>query len=197
MTEKSPILNNPYEEPALHYATNESGELDYADIKKGRRIFTPDINVIPLKQGDQKEMFSINDFEDEYGTLIVNLLRKEIGKWRTENYPNTTRVTKELLNYWFNNPERHATKKLFFAQREAIETAIWLNEVADRSNSGQHILNEIKKAQNSVSSEPCQQLARIAFKMATGTGKTVVMGAMIVYHFFNRQEYRNDIRFAD
>jgi len=197
MSNSNPVLNNPYEEPSLHYATNEAGELDYADIQKGRRIFTPDINVIPLKQGAQKELFTINDFEEEYSSLIINLLRKEIGKWRTENYPGTTRVTKELLNYWFNNPERHAVKKLFFAQREAIETAIWLNEIADKSNSGQHILNEIKQAQSDVSAEIYQQLPRIAFKMATGTGKTVVMGAFIVYHFFNRQEYRSDTRFAD
>jgi len=197
MTDSNPILNNPYEEPALHYTTNESGELDYSNIQKGRRIFTPDINVIPVKQGDQKQMFSINDFEDEYGSLIVNLIRKEIIRWRTECYPGTTRVSKELLNYWFNNPERHAVKKLFFAQREAIETAIWLNEVADKSNSGQHILNEIRKAQCEVSTDACQQLPRIAFKMATGTGKTVVMASLIVYHFFNRQEYRNDTRFAD
>jgi len=197
MTESNPVLNNPYEEPALHYATSESGELDYSNIQKGRRIFTPDINVIPIKQGDQKDIFTINDFEEEYGTLVVNLIRKEMKKWRDENYLNTTRVTRELLNYWFNNSERHATKKLFFAQREAIETAIWLNEVADKSNSGQHILNEINKAQREVSSEHCQQLPRIAFKMATGAGKTVVMGALIVYHFFNRQEYRSDTRFAD
>jgi type III restriction enzyme len=47
------------------------------------------------------------------------------------------------------------------------------------------------------SSDPANQLARIAFKMATGTGKTVVMAALIAYHYFNRAEYRNDTRFAD
>ncbi|OHE87876.1 MAG: hypothetical protein A3G75_08820, partial [Verrucomicrobia bacterium RIFCSPLOWO2_12_FULL_64_8] len=85
---------------------------------------------------------------------------------------------------------------LFFAQREAIETGIWLNEVADRSNPGQHVLAELARVQ-AVNGDPANNLPRIAFKMATGAGKTVVMAALIVYHFCNRQEYRNDVRFAD
>jgi type III restriction enzyme len=101
------------------------------------------------------------------------------------------------LDFWFNNPERHAIKKLFYAQKEAIETAIWINEVANRTNPGQNVLNQLKSAQQSISQESHEQLPRIAFKMATGTGKTVVMATLIVYHYFNRQEYRQDTRFAD
>ena len=197
MDQRNPILNSPYEEPELHYHTNEKGELDYEGIQEGRRIFVPDINVIPTRQGAQKSVFEVNDFAEEYGQHLVNLIRKEIKNWRNSAYPNTTRVSKELLNFWFNNPDRHAIKKLFFAQRESIESAIWLNEVADRSNAGQNVLNKLNTAQKAVSPELHQQLPRIAFKMATGTGKTVVMGALILYHFFNRQEYRQDTRFAD
>ncbi len=193
----NPILNSPYEEPLLHYHTNEKGELDYEQIKEGRRIFVPDANAIPAKQGSQKGIWEVNDFEGDYGTHLVNLIRKEVSIWKKEGYKNTTRVTKELLMFWFNNPDRHAIKKLFFAQQEAIETAIWLNEVAERSNSGQNILNKLKSEQKKVSPDEHSQLPRIAFKMATGTGKTVVMGALIVYHYFNRQEYRQDTRFAD
>jgi type III restriction enzyme len=193
----NPILNSPYDQPKYHYHTNTNGELDYEQIQEGRRIFVPSINAIPTRQGNQKEIFEVNDLAADYGTHVVNLIRKEVSRWRNDSYTNTTRVTKELLNFWFNNPERHAIKKLFFAQREAIETAIWINEVAERSNAGQNILNKLKLAQKGVSPEPHQQLPRIAFKMATGTGKTVVMGALIIYHFFNRQEYRQDTRFAD
>jgi len=195
---KNPILNSPYDEPKLHYNTNSKGELDYEDIEQGRRIFIPDMGgAIPTKQGAQKDIFEANDFSEDYGTHLVNLIRNNVAKWREENYPNTTRVTKELLLFWFNNSERHAVKKLFFAQREAIETAIWLNEVAEKSNAGQNIINKIRNTQKDVSNDVYQQLPRIAFKMATGSGKTVVMGALIVYHYFNRQEYRQDTRFAD
>ncbi|WP_395043979.1 DEAD/DEAH box helicase family protein, partial [Flavobacterium sp.] len=194
----NPILNSPYDEPKLHYNTNSKGELDYEEQVKGRRIFVPDMGIsIPIKQGSQKDFFEVNDFSEDYGTHLINLIRDNVSKWRDENYPNTTRVTKELLMFWFNNTERHAVKKLFFAQREAIETAIWLNEVAEKSNAGQNIVNKIRNSQKNVSNLTHQQLPRIAFKMATGSGKTVVMGALIIYHYFNRQEYRQDTRFAD
>jgi len=197
MDSDNPILNSPYLEPSLHYATDQDGSLNYSDIRKGRRIFTTDIQVIPTRQGPQKEMFEINDFEEEYQDHLINLCRKEVGKWRVDHYPGTTRVSKELLNFWFNNPERHPHLKLFFAQQEAVETAVWLNEVAEKSNAGQHILNILQSGQNSVSNDKNDCLSRIAFKMATGTGKTVVMGCLILYHYFNRQEYRGDPRFAD
>jgi type III restriction enzyme len=197
MVSDNPILNSPYEEPKLHYDTDSEGSLDYNIKCTGRRIFKADSAVIPSRQTGQKEVFEWNEDAEEYNTHLINLSRKEVSLWRLANYPNTTRVTKELLSYWFNNPERLVTKKLFFAQREAVETAIWLNEVAEKSNAGQHILNLIRKGQNTVSENPGDQLPRIAFKMATGSGKTVVMACLICYHYFNRQEYRNDTRFAD
>jgi len=132
----------------------------------------------------------------DHGSHVVNLLRREVGAWRQAKYPQTTRITRELLQFWFLNAERDATQSLFFAQREAIETAIWLNEVAEKSNVGQHILRQLDETRK-VSASPENNLPRIAFKMATGSGKTVVMGALIAYHYFNRAEYRNDVRFAD
>ncbi|MBS1623145.1 MAG: DEAD/DEAH box helicase family protein [Bacteroidetes bacterium] len=197
MSAENPILNSPYHEPLLHYDTDSEGSLDYGRVCKGRRIFKADSAVIPTRQTGQKEVFEWNEDSEQYITHIINLCRKEVGQWRQSGYPNTTRITKELLLFWFNNPERVVTKKLFFAQQEAVETAIWLNEVAEKSNAGQHILNLLRGGQQTVSADPSDQLPRIAFKMATGSGKTVVMACLICYHYFNRQEYRNDIRFAD
>ena len=114
-------------------------------------------------------------------------MRREVGLWRTAGYPEATRVTRELLAYWFPDHDDSPVKKLFFAQREAVETAIWLNEVAGRSNAGTHILNQLREGQQAVSPHAADQLPRIAFKMATGTGKTVVMAALILYHYLNCQ----------
>ena len=202
MNTDNPILNSPYQEPKLHYATTatgtDKGSLDYTKIVEGRRIFVPETQAIPTrKTNPQEQLFEVNDFEVQYGTHLINLCRKEVGLWRTAKYPNTTRITKELLTFWFDNPERLVTKKLFFAQQEAVETAVWLNEVAEKSNAGQHILNMLRAGQQTVSENPSDQLPRIAFKMATGSGKTVVMACLICYHYFNRQEYRSDTRFAD
>lgn len=193
----NPILNSPYLEPKLHYSTAEDGSLDYEAIIESRRIFTPSGQVIPVRPGPQRSLGYAEQSTLDLDNHIVNLCRKEIGRWRGEKYPNTTRVSRELLAFWFLNPERVATKRLFFAQQEAVETAIWFNEVAEKSNAGQHILNLRQRGQQSISTEKENQLPRIAFKMATGTGKTVVMACLILYHHFNRQEYRNDTRFAD
>jgi len=194
--EKSPILNDPYKEPEQYYATDADGALNYEDIREGRRPYTPDIAVIPEKQ-NQTSAFDVSDYAEQYETFLINLIRKEVKEWRRHEYPDTTRVTKELLQFWFLNEDRDVTKNLFFAQKESIETAIWLNEVAMRSNAGQNILDRLRKQQTKVSEDPADQLPRIAFKMATGTGKTVVMGALIIYHYLNRSEYRSDTRFAD
>src|SRR5206468_2537440 len=193
MADGNPILNNPYREPEWHYATNLEGELDYEKIEPGRRIFTGEIQTIPVPQRSQLSLVEVNEYAArEYANHVVNLLRREVGGWRKSGYRGTTRLTGELLNFWFNNKERDFTQSLFFAQQEAIETAIYMNEIAEKSNMGQRLLSDLEKAQIET-----DRLPRIAFKMATGTGKTVVMGALIVYHFFNRREYHNDVRFAD
>ncbi|OFZ90193.1 MAG: restriction endonuclease subunit R [Betaproteobacteria bacterium RBG_16_64_18] len=193
----NPILNSPYEDPGCHYATDQTGNLNYDDIRDGRRVFTPDTPTIPMAQA-QPGMFDINELARDYQEHLINLLRREVGGWRQAKYPGvTSRVTRDLLDYWFLNPAREDRDKLFFAQQEAVETAIWLNEIAERSNAGTHVLDRLAQAQRTVSVDAEQVLPRIAFKMATGSGKTVVMACLILYHFLNRRQYRNETRYAD
>lgn len=193
----SPILNGPYSEPEFHYATADDGSLNYEDPRKGRRIFAPQTPQVPIGTLAQGSIFDLNDFATQFRDELVNLLREQIAAWRSAGYPDvTSRVTRDLLDFWFRNPDRPAWKKLFFAQQEAVETAIWLNEVAYRSNTGTHVLNRLRQANETVE-DPASVLPRIAFKMATGTGKTVVMACLILYHYLNRSQYRNDPRYAD
>ena len=195
----NPILNSPYDEPALHYAQTEDGSLNYEDVIRGRRTFNPVVErqPTPTRQSRQRSISFPVEPDINADQHLINLCRREVGKWRVEKYPDTTRVSKELLLFWFANPERDNRHKLFFAQQEAVETAVWLNEVADKSNAGQNVLRKIRNAQVKVSDSHEDQLPRTAFKMATGSGKTVVMACLILYHYANRQEYRSDTRFAD
>ena len=194
---KSPILNNPYEEPRLHYGSVD-GNLDYNTILKGRRPFSMEIGITP-NSNPQQSMFNDEDFyDDDINASFINTIRDEVKKWREQGYPQVTRVTRELLNFWFCNPERQDNLKLFFCQREAIETAVYLNEVAERDpNMGRHILHLLEERQGSVSNDYNYVLPRTAFKMATGTGKTVVMAMLILYNYINKKEYHQDTRFAD
>lgn len=195
MPDPSPILNNPYEEPRQHYHTDLSGNLDYTRIEAGRRPFVPDMAVVPIRQGPQGSLLGLREHEATYANHVINLVRREVGQWRASGYPNVTGVTGELLRFWFDNPDRLPTKRLFFAQREAVETAIWFNEIAPGNNHGTHLLSELRKA--NVEAAGGAALPRIAFKMATGSGKTVVMAMLILYHYLNRRAAGNDTRFAD
>jgi len=189
----NPILNGPYDEPSKHYRTNIDGTLNYQKIENGRRGFSTQTSPIPVKKGSQLPLEI--SAPDESENHLINQIRKEVGVWRKSNYPAVTRITKDLLQYWFNNPFR--ARRLFFAQREVIETTIWINEIASRSNVGQHILNQLQHSQIIDENDSSLNIPRIAFKVATGGGKTVVMAMQILYHYLNRQEYRNDTRFAD
>ena len=178
---KSPILNNPYEEPRLYYDTDMDGNLDYSRVIDGRRPFTASIDIVP-KRHEQKRIFSGSDFENaDANAAFINEIRTQVKRWRENNYSGVTRITRELLNYWFKNPERQYHYLLFFCQREAIETAIYLNEVADLDpNIGRDLLRQLNERLATVSDDPQFVLPRTAFKMATGTGKTVVMAMLIL-----------------
>ncbi len=198
MTSDNPILNNPYEEPTQHYATAPDGSLNYADVRPGRRPYMTDGQILPKKSGPQTFAFEAHELSAAYGDELINLLRQEVGKWRDADYPHVTRVTGELLRFWFTDEQRPNSMRLFFAQREALETAVWLNEVAGKGagNLGTRLLTQLRETQH-LGPDPAQNLPRLAFKMATGSGKTVVMAMLLLYHYFNRQEYRQDTRFAD
>ena len=197
--EQSPILNNPYEEPRFHYDAFSNGNLDYSKVLEGRRPYTSNLSVTPSGQ-QNPEIFGASELEDgsDPNARFINHIREVVGEWRNKSYAGATRVTRELLNFWFNNPERAFRHRLFFCQREAVETAVYLNEIADRDpNIGRSILNELEDRRNTVSPDYDFVLPRTAFKMATGTGKTVVMAMFILYNYLNKKEYPTDTRFAD
>ena len=194
----NPVLNNPYEEPQYYYDTDMNGNIDYATVINGRRPFGYDVNIVPKKRGE-KTFFSQEDFISvDPNAEFINGIRKEVKAWREAGYPKASRITKELLDFWFNNKERRANLRLFFCQREAVETAVWLNEIAERDpNTGNYILNLLGERRHTVSTDDAYVLPRTAFKMATGTGKTVVMAMLILYNYLNKRANPMDTHYAD
>lgn len=197
-TNKSPILNNPHEEPKWHYDATLEGNLDYSKVLEGRRPYSANLTVMPNASSD-KSLFSSEDIQvEDKNADFINGIRQAVKEWREQNYPKVTRTSRDLLSYWFLNSERELNKSLFFCQREAIETAIYLNEVAPRDpNLGRSILHELDRRRETISDKYEDILPRTAFKMATGTGKTVVMAMLILYHYINKKENPQDTRFAD
>lgn len=121
-TAENPILNAPYAEPERHYATDIQGNLNYKDVRDGRRVFTPDVPQVPVGQQAQGSMFDLNDLKADYGEHLVNQLREQIRDWRQSGYRGiTSRVTRDLLTYWFANPERAPHQKLFSLSRKRLK----------------------------------------------------------------------------
>lgn len=158
---------------------------------QGRRPYAANLTVVPTAHL-QTAIFSNEDMEsDDMNAPFINGIRAVVKKWREQGWPNVTRTTRNLLTYWFDNSERELDKSLFFCQREAVETAVYLNEIAPRDpNIGRSLLHELYQRRQSVSTCSEDVLPRTAFKMATGTGKTVVMGMLILYHYINKKRIR-------
>lgn len=80
-------------------------------MKEGRRPYGYDINIVPNRADNA--IFSQEDLENNNpNAKFINGIRKEVKQWREAGYPKSTRITKELLDYWFRNPDRRNNLKL-------------------------------------------------------------------------------------
>jgi type III restriction enzyme len=186
---ENPILNSPFEEPARHFRFTDEGISD--EIVEGRRTSSYFIPIAKPKKKTKNQL----QFETEWTqdrieeNKLVNDIRRRVAQWRKGGYVGVTPTTARLIAYW-TDPNRE--KKLFFCQNEALETAIYIAEVAKKYGDA-WIENAVRDANDT--SNP--GLPRTAFKMATGSGKTVVMAMLIAWHTLNKHANPQDARFSD
>jgi len=133
--------------------------------------------------------------EQEYNpTPIINEIRGYVSAWRNLPNPKQWHVTPEtarLLDHW----RHHRFEKFqpFFCQIEAVETAIWLAEVAsDRAAAGAKIWTHIRGANKEANPE----LLRMALKLATGAGKTTVMAMLIAWQTVKAARHSGSQKFS-
>jgi type III restriction enzyme len=187
---ENPILNSPFREPARHFRFSDEGITN--EIVEARRVSSYFIPIAkPKKKGKAAQLaFDTEWTKDRIEeNAFINRIRGRVSRWREGKYEGITKITRRLLEYW-TNPERE--RKLFFCQTEALETAIYLTEVANKYGDS-WIENSIRQSNEDANPE----LYRIAFKMATGSGKTVVMAMIIAWHVLNKQSNPQDVRFSD
>lgn len=187
---ENPILNSPYKEPSRHFKFSDEGITN--EIAESRRISSYFIPIArPKKKGGPRQLaLSAEWTEDRIEeNEFINRIRERVSVWRRGGYVGMTKTTRHLLEYW-TNPERE--RKLFFCQIEALETAIYLSEVANKFNDSwiENTIREQNEANN-------PGLYRIAFKMATGSGKTVVMAMLIAWQVLNKLADPQNAKFAD
>lgn len=128
-------------------------------------------------------------FQNAYEKLLPPLvykIRLAVAKWREENYNGASITTKSLLNFWFNKEHLIGQNKFsfFFSQREAIESIIYLYEVAKAKDKFE--LMRYDSSQRISTGMFDETWTRYVVKMATGTGKTKVMGLNLVWSYFHK-----------
>jgi hypothetical protein len=185
---ENPVLNSPFVEPARHFRTTEDGEVTGEIVARRRpsEFFVPVAR--PRKSSPQLTLDAFGPPTRQQPNEIVNEIRQAIARWRTQGYPHVTPTTRELLAYWRGEDRE---RRLFFCQVEAAETAIYLAEAAARVGD--------TKALNVIAAENARLndgLPRLALKMATGSGKTVVMAMLIAWQALNKLADPYDRRFS-
>jgi type III restriction enzyme len=178
MTERSTIdrliVNSPYEEPQRYWRYNRENRT-FTLVEGERR---PAGYVIASESSK-----SFDDPGQFVEIALVNQIRPRVKAWRLNGYPGVTGITKRLLEQW-SNPEDFEIRRFFFCQLEAIETLIWLAEAPDAEKVGIEVPSD------------GGEFGRVCAKMATGSGKTLVMAMLIAWHILNKVTYPQDARFS-
>lgn len=167
------IINSPYKEPS-HYWSYDRETRSFT-LKEGRRPAGYVIASENSKSFDDPGVF--------IEIPLVNTIRPRVRTWREAGFPGVTGITKRLLEHW-HNPEEREHRRFFFCQLEAIETLIWLTEAAESEKVGIEIPSD------------GGLFKRLCSKMATGSGKTIVMAMLIAWQVLNKVTYPHDTRFS-
>jgi type III restriction enzyme len=181
----SPIINSPFDRPKWHYELDSEGQPTGKKLPDRRKsVYLVPIPAARRRAAQQGQLA----LEEEVTTnVLVNKIRQEVDKWR--DLPpgkwGVTPETQRLMLHWADDDRE---RKLFFCQREAVETLIWLTEVAPKE-----FRDEIEAA----NAEANPGLYRLACKMATGAGKTTVMAMIIAWHAVNRARKPLSRSFSD
>lgn len=206
-----PILCSPYEEPDKHWlytrgkprptqiASRRDASYWFKSVRAGsaQRLLLPD--------------------EDRDDLPLVNALRADVRRWRKSGWQNASETTKRLLRHWWR---KDRTRRLFFCQLEAVETVLYLEEIlrAGKRPRWKPRLkpDEFRTLGRGENPRPSDWVAKVAqhpkladvphddgfpaipryaCKMATGSGKTVVMAMLVAWAFCNRGSKPADPRY--
>ena len=167
------VINSPYEEPSRHWRYDR----DRFEFKLEERRRESGYMVA------SKAATTDEDPGDFVKLPLVNRIRKRVSDWRAAGWPGATGVTRRLLEHWWD-PDERETRQFFFCQLEAAETLIWLTEAPVAERVGIEIPSDGGEFQ------------RLCAKMATGSGKTVVMAMVIAWQVLNKTAYPRDTRYS-
>jgi len=189
---EKPILCGPYDEPTAHWVyERETGEARKLEGRRRAGYWFKSNRV----SGSQLALPTLE--EEQFDELpLVNRLREDVKRWRASDYRGAETLTRELLRYWTREDR---PRRLFFCQREAVETVIYLAEIllAGRQPHFKSALlsGDLALLRDDPGIAGLSALTRLGCKMATGSGKTVVMAMLVAWSFLNHARKPGDPRF--
>jgi type III restriction enzyme len=168
------IINSPYEEPSSYWSYNR--ESRSFSRKEGRRPAGYVTATPGARSFDDPGIFR--------ELPLVNQIRPRVKAWAEGGYPGASGITLKLLQHWKDPEEWEGQRRFFFCQLEAIETLIWLAEAPTADKVGIDVPSD------------GGEFRRLCTKMATGSGKTIIMAMLIAWHVLNKATYPQDRRFS-
>src|SRR5258706_3818260 len=184
-TVTKPIINSPYQEPGTHGLIREGVQPQKSEGRRPASYFfrVPE-RAARGRRGNEPQVVMFDDAArgQEYLLDMANLLRQRVAEWRDlRGYEGATRVTRELLELWSSKDRR---EPMFYAQKEAAEAVIFLVEGPGDLKQG----IKIPMDEPGVDAKEAgfRAFTRYAVKMATGTGKTTVMGMLAAWSILNK-----------
>ena len=208
---EDPILCSPYEEPELHWLYDTRTGIPSKNPGRRPASYWYKSERSGSAQG---ALFAEEESDD---LPLVNALRADVKRWRESDWRGASETTKRLLRHW-RRADR--ARRLFFCQVEAVETIIYLREMLARGRPPRRKpalgVDEFELLGRGVNPRPetwiakvaqppklvdapagngAKPIPRYACKMATGSGKTVVMAMLVAWAFCNRGTKPGDPRY--
>ncbi|MGH9866349.1 MAG: DEAD/DEAH box helicase family protein, partial [Candidatus Acidiferrales bacterium] len=168
------IINSPYEEPREHWRYDRETRLFTREPERRKAGY--------VRASEKSRAF------DDPGVFIelplVNQIRPRVKTWREADYPGASGISKRLLQHWRDPEQRDSNRRFFFCQLEAIETLMWLMEASASERVGIDVPRD------------GGPFVRLCCKMATGSGKTILMAMLIAWQVLNKTTYPQDKRYS-
>lgn len=154
------IINIPHHEPQRHWSQAKDGTLQLVERRRPAGYEIFDVRANTRRTEDLP---------------LVNTIRERVAQWRDSHYEGATIISRNLLEHWHDESAR--LHPFYFCQLEAIETLIWWVEALPQYKQGVHVPSDGGAWE------------RLCNKMATGSGKTTVMGMIIAWQTLNAITY--------
>lgn len=191
---ENPIINSPFEAPKFHWYLEKGRQPEKRD---GRRLASyffrvPERAARGRRAADQPELFTEDLLGEEYPLDIANLIRERLADWEGRGFEGASKVSRELIEHWHDG-ER--TQRLFFAQLEAAKAVIFLNEATPDLLHGIQVPSD--EPGTEAKAKGYKAFTRHALKMATGSGKTTVMGMLAAWQILNKVTDTQNAKYSD